>query len=302
MTSQLQTKITKGQFVLTAEVVPPMSTRPEKLLEVVNPLVGLADAANVTDGAGARAHLECVVAAHFMKQAGLEPILQLTGRDRNRIALQSSLVGAAALGLYNVMFLTGDDPKQGDQPDAKPVFDLDSSGLLRTAASIRDKGELPHGQKVDGAAPFFIGASDVPVDPPADWQPTSLIKKLDAGAQFAQTQFCMDAGIVRRYIQRLGDLGVLDRVSILIGVAPLASAKSARWINGNLFGSIIPESIIDRLEKAEKPKAEGRRICVEFLQELAEIKGVGGAHVMAPLNESALPAVLAEAREKLKLS
>ena len=294
--SQLQTKLAAGKFVLTAEVVPPMSTRPEKLLEVVEPLVGLADAANVTDGAGARAHLDCVVAASFMLKAGLEPILQLTGRDRNRIALQSALVGAAALGIENVMFLTGDDPKQGDQPDAKPVFDLDSSGLLKIAASIRDKGELPHGQKVDGPAPFYIGASDMPVDPKPDWQPTSLLKKLDAGAQFCQTQFCMDAGVVKRYLARLDELGVLSRVKLLIGVAPLASAKSARWIVGNLPGSIIPDAIIDRLEKAEKPRAEGRRICVEFLQELSEIKGVGGAHVMAPLNESALPATLSEAR------
>jgi methylenetetrahydrofolate reductase (NADPH) len=297
LSSNLQARLAAGAFVLTAEVTPPLSTRPQDLLAKAAPLKGLADAVNVTDGASARAHMDSVVAAFLLKQDGTEPILQLTARDRNRIALQSALVGAAALGVVNVMFLTGDDPKQGDQPDAKPVFDLDSSGLARTAASIRDQHALPHGREVAGEAPFFIGVSDAPVDPKPDWVPAGLKRKIEAGGQFAQTQFCMDTAVLRRYLTRLREHGV--ELPLLIGVAPLASAKSARWIQQNLFGSIIPDAMIERLEAAAKPKAEGRRICIELIQELAEIPGVAGAHVMAPLNESALPEVLAGAREVL---
>jgi methylenetetrahydrofolate reductase (NADPH) len=197
------------------------------------------------------------------------------------------------------MMLTGDDPKAGDQPDAKPVFDLDSSGLMRTAASIRDKGELPHGRKVGGRAAFLIGCSDVPIDPKPGWAPEALRRKIAAGAQFMQTQFCMDLDLLRRYIACLGEHGIaLGRdVHLLVGVAPLASAKSARWIRENLFGSVIPDAIVQRLESAPDPKREGQRICVEILRELATIRGVSGAHIMAPLNEASIPDVIRAVRD-----
>ena len=265
-------------------------------MERAAPLKGLADAVNVTDGASARAHLEATVAASLLLQSGIEPILQLTCRDRNRIALQSQLVGASALGIVNVLALTGDDPKQGDQPDAKPVFDLDSTGLVATAAAIRDNHQLPHGRAVGGDPDYFIGVADSPIDPPDGWQPTSLRKKIDAGAQFAQTQFCMDTGVLRRYLARLGELGLLADFKILVGVAPLASAKSARWIVSNLKGSIIPDWVVARLEAAADPRLEGEAICGELLAEMREIPGVGGAHIMAPLNDAAIPRVIAKAR------
>src|SRR5262249_18014658 len=151
---------------------------------------------------------------------GVEPILQLTCRDRNRIALQSDLIGAAALGVRNLLMLTGDDPRAGDQPDAKPVFDLDSRKLVETAATMRDRSELPYGRKVAGHADFFFGVADSPLDPPGGWRPVSLQGKIAAGAQFAQTQFCMDAEIARRYITRLREDGLLDRLYMLIGIAP----------------------------------------------------------------------------------
>lgn len=292
----LRQKIEAGTFVLTSEITPPLSTDPNDLLERGKPMNGLADAVNVTDGASARTHLESTVAAYLLKQSGIEPILQLTCRDRNRIALQSQLVGAAALGIENILALTGDNPKAGDQPDAKPVFDLDSSQLIATAACIRDKHELPHGRAVAGKANYFIGAADAPVDPKDDWKPTSLEKKLNAGAQFTQTQFCMDTGVLRRYLARLEQHGLLGRVSILVGVAPLASAKSARWIRDNLPGSIVPDWIVERMENASEPKAEGEAICVELLKEMKEIRGIAGAHIMAPLNESAIPRVMAKMR------
>lgn len=293
--STLRDKLRAGQFVLTAEVTPPLSSDPADLLRRAAPLQGLADAVNVTDGAGARAHLESTIAAHLLAQHGIEPILQLTGRDRNRIALQSQLVGAAALGIVNVLALTGDDPAQGDQPDARAVFDLDSTGIVTTAASIRDKHQLPYGRPVGGEADFFIGVADAPVDPPETWQPASLKKKIEAGAQFTQTQFCMDTQVLRRYLARLKAEGI-ENFFVLVGVAPLASARSARWIVDNLKGSIVPSWIADRLERASDPKAEGEAICVDILQEIREIAGVSGAHVMAPMNDAAIPRVIERAR------
>jgi methylenetetrahydrofolate reductase (NADPH) len=265
-------------------------------LNHVAPLRGLADAVNVTDGAGARAHLDTLTAATLLARAGLEPIMQLTCRDRNRIALQSMLLGAAVQDVRNILLLRGDDPRAGDQPDAKPVFDLDALALLNTAVSIRDRAQLPHGQPISGKATFFIGAADMPIDPASDWEPTGLLRKVNAGAQFVQTQFCMDANVVRRYMTTLAKYGIPQRVHFLIGVAPLASARSARWIREKLFGSVIPESIIARLEGASDSKAEGRRICVELMREFREIPGVSGVHIMAPLNEAAVPEVIAEFR------
>jgi methylenetetrahydrofolate reductase (NADPH) len=289
---KLRSILESRRFAITAEVTPPLSTDPADLLAKSLPLRDLADAVNVTDGASARAHLDALVAATLLRQNGIEPVLQVTCRDRNRIALQSELVGAAALGVTNVLFLTGDDPKKGDQPEAKPVFDLDSVSLVRTAVSIRDKGELPHGRKVAGRAPYFVGVADMPIDPPAGWAPEGLRKKVDAGAQFAQTQFCLDVAVVRRYVARLAEHGLTERLYLLIGVAPLASARSGRWIKENLFGAIIPDALIERLEGAAEPKLEGQRICVELLHELATIPGVAGAHIMAPLNDAAIPQVI----------
>ena len=290
--SRLRALLAAKKFALTAEITPPVSSDLAELLAKAAPLKGLADAVNVTDGAGARPHLDSMVAALALLKEGLEPILQVTCRDRNRIALQSQLLGAAALGITNLLLLKGDDPRAGDQPDAKPVFDLDTAALAATAAGIRDRGELPYGRKVGGSADFFIGVADSPVDPAPDWRPVGLTKKLEAGAQFAQTQFCMDAPILRRYVARLRESGVGDRIPLLIGVAPLASAKSARWIKQHLFGSIIPEWMIERLEQASDPQAEGRALCVDLLKEYAEIPGVSGAHLMAPLNERAISSVI----------
>ena len=290
--SRLRALLAAKKFALTAEITPPVSSDLAELLAKAAPLKGLADAVNVTDGAGARPHLDSMVAALALLKEGLEPILQVTCRDRNRIALQSQLLGAAALGITNLLLLKGDDPRAGDQPDAKPVFDLDTAALAATAADIRDRGELPYGRKVGGSADFFIGVADSPVDPAPDWRPVGLTKKLEAGAQFAQTQFCMDAPILRRYVARLRESGVGDRIPLLIGVAPLASAKSARWIKQHLFGSIIPEWMCERLERASDPQAEGRALCVDLLKEYAEIPGVSGAHLMAPLNERAISSVI----------
>jgi methylenetetrahydrofolate reductase (NADPH) len=298
--SGLEKAIASGRFVLTAEVTPPVSCDRDDLLAKALPLKGLADAVNVTDGAGARAHLGAQAAATILLANDIEPVLQLTCRDRNRLALQSDLLGAAALGLRNLLVLRGDDPTAGDQPDAKPVFDLDSGALIQTAVGIRDRGELPSGRKVIGKADFFIGAADMPIDPPAGWTPKSLQGKIAAGAQFAQTQFCMDIEVVRRYVARLAEHGLTERIAILIGVVPLKSGRSARWIKEHLYGAIIPDDIVERLEYAGDAAGEGRQICVDFIEQLATVPGVAGAHVMAPNNEAAIPDVIARARNIVK--
>jgi methylenetetrahydrofolate reductase (NADPH) len=289
----LKDKLATGRFVVTAEIAPPATCDAGDLVTKAAPLKGLADAVNVTDGAGARAHLSPVAAAAILLQNGIEPILQLTCRDRNRLALQGSLMGAAALGVRNLLLLKGDDPKQGDQPDAKPVFDYDTAALTAVAVAIRDKGELPTGKKVGGRADFFIAAADVPIDPPAGWEPKSLKAKLAAGCEFVQTQFCMDVAVVRRYMARLAEHGV--KVPFLIGISPIRSAKSARWMREKLFGTIIPDAMVARLEAAADPIAEGRKLCIDLMRELATIPGVAGVHIMAPGNEAAIADVIKDA-------
>jgi methylenetetrahydrofolate reductase (NADPH) len=297
--SGFEAALRAGRFVITAEIAPPVSCDGADLLAKAAPLKGLADAVNVTDGASARAHLSAPIAAAMLVQSGIEPILQLTCRDRNRIALQADLMGAAASGVHNLLLLTGDDPKAGDQPETKAVFDIDSTALTAMARLMRDRGELPTGRRIGGAAHFFLGAADLPIDPPPQWQPQKLAAKVAAGAQFAQTQFCMDAGVVRRYAQRLAEHESTRGLFLLIGVAPLRSAKSARWMKQHLFGTIIPDRVIGRLERAADAEAEGQRICAELIEELASIPGVAGAHVMAPANEAVVPRVIEAARKRL---
>src|SRR5581483_4250173 len=188
--------------------------------------------------------------------------------------------------------LRGDDPSAGDQPEAKAVFDLDPRSLLSTARRLRDSGELPTGRKVSGKFDFFLGSADNPIDPPPGWNPTGLQSKIDAGAQFVQTQFCMDAGVLRRYMARLAEQSMTAKLSFLIGVVPLRSAKSARWIKEKLFGAIIPDPLVDRMENARDPLAEGARICTDVIREMAGIPGVAGVHIMAPGNEAAVPDII----------
>ena len=294
--SRLAALLRAGRFAVTAEITPPASGDPDILLERALPLRDLADAVNVTDGAQARASMSALAAAAILVRHEIEPILQMSCRDRNRIALQSDLLGASALGIRNLLMLRGDDPAAGDQAEAKPVFDLDTQALVTTAVTMRDRGELPSGRALRDRPHFFIGATDAPIDPPPAWKPDKLKAKVEAGVQFVQTQFCMDVDVMKRYLRRLDDEGLGGRLSILVGIAPLASAQSATWMRENLFGVIISDAIVRRMEQAREARAEGRRICVELMQEFRALPGVAGVHVMAPRNESALAPTLAEFR------
>jgi len=289
----LERVLRAGQFSLTAETTPVATTDAAALVERCRPLKGVADAVNVTDGATAKPHLSSLVVAGALARAGIEPVLQFTVRDRNRIALQGDLLGAAALGIPNILALTGDDPKRGEEPDAKPVNDLSSTALLALARKMRDEGKLNSGRDIAGPPRLFLGAADAPLDPKPEWKPDSLLGKIAAGADFAQTQYCFDLAMLRRYMARLGEHGIPEKVFILVGIGPLASAKQARWMHENLWGVSIPEPIIKRLDGAADQKAEGRKICAELIQELATIRGVAGAHLMAPRQEAEMAAAIA---------
>lgn len=282
MPSKLQSRIKSGKFTVTAEIVPPLSASGDKLLAEAADLGSDVHAINVTDAAAGRTTMSSFAAAAILAGKGYEPILQVTCRDRNRIALAGELLGAAAQGVSNVLVLHGDDPKGGDQPDTKAVFDLNSRELMAVIRGMRDKGELPSERKIDPAPDFFIGGADVPRAPDADWQSGPLLSKVEAGAGFVQTQFCFDVDVGKQYMQRLVDEGITENLGVILGVGPIRSAKSARWMNENLFGVTVPEAVIERLEQADDGKLEGKRFCAELIQELREIEGVAGVHIMAP--------------------
>ncbi len=257
--SGLREKLASGHFAITAEVAPPASADPEGLLARVRPLVGFVDAVNVTDAASARAAMGALAGAAILVREGIEPILQITCRDRNRIAIQGDLLGAAALGIRNILALAGDDPKAGDQPDAKPVFDLNTTALYRHGRRDARQGRAAVRPRDRGQGRFLLGAADAPIDPQPGWEPKGLKAKMDAGAEFAQTQFCMDIGVVRRYAARLTEAGILPKLKMLIGVTPFSSAKSAIWMREKLFGTIIPESMIKRMERPPIRRPRARR-------------------------------------------
>ena len=282
-----------GRFAFTAEVTPTASAGRDSLLKRALPLQGVVDAVNVTDGASARVAQSNLAAAAILVAEGIEPVLQMTCRDRNRIALQGDLLGAGALGVRNILLLTGDDPSAGDQPEAKPVFDFDVRSLMRAAAEMRDHALLPSGRQVEEPASFFIGGADMPMAPEAGWTPDGLEAKIAAGAQFVQTQLCFDIELIRAYIGAVRDHGLTKKLAVLIGLGPLASARSAIWMRDNLFGVVIPDALIARMEQASDAKREGIAICAELLQQISEIDGIAGAHLMAPANSAAIPDAVA---------
>jgi methylenetetrahydrofolate reductase (NADPH) len=278
----LRDKLAGGKFVITAEVTPPLSASADVLLARVEPLAGLVDAINVTDAPGARTAMSSFAAAAILARQGIEPVLQITCRDRNRIALASDLLGAAAQGIENLLILHGDDPGTGDMPDAKPVYDLDSRELMALARDMSEQGVLPSGRPIEPPPRFFIGCADTPLDPPADWVPNGLEAKIAAGARFAQMQFCFDLDLVRRYFARLKEAGITEQLGLIVGIGPLLSAKQARFMHDNLFGVSIPESVIERLDMAGDERAEGLAICAELIAGLSDHRWRAGVHVMAP--------------------
>ena len=279
---RLKAAIDSGDFVVTAEITPKLTTDGAEILEQARPLKGRVHAVNVTDGAGARVTMSSLAASALLARDGIEPVMQMTCRDRNRIAISSDLIGAAALGIENILVLTGDDPTVGDEPDAKGVFDLRAEDIIALACRMRDSGHLASGRELHNRPTFCVGAVDLPIDPAPDWKPDRLAVKIKAGAQFVQTQFCFDPSLAKRYFQALGEHEILDRTAFIVGVGPIASARSARWMNDNLVGVSVPESVIQRIEGADDQAEEGRRICIDLIEIYKELPGVSGVHIMAP--------------------
>lgn len=285
-----------GQFTVTAELSPPDSADPEEVFEKARIFDGSVDAMNATDGSGANCHMSSVAVCAILRRANYSAIMQVSCRDRNRIAIQGDVLGAAAIGVASILCLTGDGVQAGDHPQAKPVFDLESITLLSMLRKMRDESQFQSGRKITRPPRVFLGAAENPFMPPLEFRPLRLAKKIEAGAQFIQTQYCFDVERLRQFMTRVCDLGLNEKVFILVGVGPLASARAAEWIRQHVPGVHIPDGIIKRLAGSSNQKQEGKKICIEMIQQVRDITGVSGVHVMAYRQEELVAEIIQESR------
>ena len=292
--SLFQKKLLDKDFVYTAETTPPDASNKETLLKNVMPLKDVADAINITDSPGAKAHRSSLTAAIILAQNGMEPILQLTVRDRNRLALQGDLIGASALGVHNILCLKGDDPKNGDQPETAIVNDIDSLTLVSMANMMRREKKFPSGRVIDPSPKLFIGGAEVPTQGKPNVK--KILDKISKGVDFFQTQYVFDPKILNEYMKVLGDAGILEKTNFIIGLGPFASAKSAKWMNDNLFGVDVPDTIIKRLESVKDQKQESNKICIELIEAFRNIQGVKGVHLMGHKKEQVIAEIIKESK------
>src|SRR6218665_1097377 len=278
---RLERVLRRGEFAVTAELNPPDSADPQDVYERAKVFDGWVDGINAVDASGANCHMSSVGICALLTRMGYAPIMQIACRDKNRIAIQGDVLGAAAMGVTNIMCLTGDGVQAGDQPGAKPVFDLDCMSLLETVRIMRDNSKFLSGRKLTTPPQVLLRAAINPFAPPYDFRPYRLAKKIEAGAQFVQSQYCFDIPMFKQYMNKVRDLGLDEKCCILVGVGPMASAKTAKWIRSNVPGIHIPDSVIARLEGAQDQKKEGKQLCIDIINEVKEIEGVSGIHVMA---------------------
>ena len=294
--SNLQKLLTNECFVITAEVSSPDASTHSTLIQRLAHLKNSCDAVNATDASGAHCHISSVAASKIMLDNGIEPILQISCRDRNRIAIQGDVLGAHALGIRNILCLTGDGVETGDHPEAIAVFDLDSITLLQTISHLKNKGAFLSGRKLENQPDLFLGAASNPFAPPFDFRPFRLKKKIDAGCQFIQTQYCFDIPRLKKFMGTVRDLGLDKQCYILVGVGPLKSASTAEWITKNIPGVMIPDETIGILRRTptEFQLQEGKKICIDIINQVRSIKGIAGVHLMAYLLEHTVPEIIAE--------
>ena len=293
--SALAHRFERGEFIVTVEIAPPDSPDPEALLARARPFAGLVDAINITDGAGANCHMSSVAAASVLAAAGFTPVCQVACRDRNRIALQGGVLGAAALGVRQVLCLTGDDVSQGDHPDARPVFDLDAVNLLHILHGMTSRGEFASGRRLERAPQLLLGATANPFVPPYAERVDNLERKIDAGARFIQTQFCFDLDRLQAFMDAVRARGLHRRAAIVVGVGTLPSARALRWMADHVPGVHVPLAVTERIAAAADPRAEGCRMAVETIHALRAVEGVAGVHLMGHKNEAALARIIVEA-------
>ncbi len=280
--SNLEKILEKGLFAVTGELGPPKGNDIEVVEKKAEFLRGCVDAINITDNQTAIVRMSSVATGALLIQMGLEPVMQMVTRDRNRIAIQSDIFGATALGIKNLLCLTGDHQSFGNQVDAKNVHDMDSIQLIDCVRTMRDEGTILGGEeKIEGQIEMFIGAAANPFGDPFEFRVIRLAKKVSAGVDFIQTQCIYDMKRFKEWMKMARDLGLHEKVHILAGVTPLKSAGMARYMNKNVSGITIPDGLIDRMAKAQKPAEEGIRICVEQIEELKAMEGIHGVHIMA---------------------
>lgn len=293
--SNLEKVLETGKFAVTAEIGPPKSANPEVLRRYARMLRGHGDAFNVTDNQTAIVRMSSLASALFCIQEGTEPVLQMTCRDRNRIALQSDLLGASALGIRNVLCLSGDHQTFGNQRESKNVFDIDSTQQLQIFRMMRDEGKIWGGEELDEAPKVFLGAAENPFADPFELRVVRLAKKVVAGADFIQTQAIFDMERFERWMVGVRDRGLDEKVHILAGVIPLKSLGAAKYMKTRVPGMIIPDYIVERMKKANDAKSEGIKICVEQIEHLRTMKGVHGVHIMAIAWEEKVPEIVQKA-------
>jgi 5,10-methylenetetrahydrofolate reductase len=292
--SHLHALLQAGEFVVTAELQTSDSARPARIAELAGTLQGKVDAVNCTDNSAAHAHIAAIASARLLLDEGVEPVMQLVCRDRNRLALQADLLGAAALGVRNVVCMTGDDVSAGDHPETKPIYDLDSVHLIRMAKIMRDQGTYLSGRALTDAPSFLIGAVENPFAPPLEFRPMRLGTKIEAGAQFIQTQICFNLDKLRLFMSRCGELGLLEHVWVLAGVFVPSSASGTRYLRDQVPGVDVPDEVMGRMASVppEAQKEEGIRIALEIVEAVREIPGISGIHLMTINHEEAIPSVV----------
>jgi methylenetetrahydrofolate reductase (NADH) len=295
--SGLHRVLLDGGFAVTAELETTDSADPGSVYGLADALRGHVDAVNCTDNSAAHTHVSAVAAARLLIDRGVEPIVQLACRDRNRLALQADILGAAALGVRNIVCMTGDDVSAGDHPEAKPLYDLDALHLLRIARIMRDSGTYLSGRALTDPPNVLVGAVENPFAPPVDYRPMRLGKKVEAGAEFVQTQICFNVERMRTFMARAAELRVLDRVWVLGGVFVPRSARAVRYLRDHVPGIDVPEEVVRRMEAvpADRQREEGIRLALELVNEVRTIPGVSGIHLMAIRNHEAILRVIDEA-------
>ena len=290
--SNLEKLLRKGEFVVTSELGPPRGASREAVEKKAELLKGYADAFNLTDCQTAMVRLSSIASGAILLDMGMEPVVQLTCRDRNRIAMQSDILGAAALGMKNLLCLTGDHQCFGDHPEAKGVFDLDSINQLDMFRQMRDEKKFQSGEDLKTEEPkLFLGAAENPFADPFQYRAARLAKKVKAGADFIQTQIIYNVEKFEEWMSMVRAMGLHKKVSILAGVTPIRSLGMAKYMKKNVPGMDVPDELIKRLEGAEKKKAEGINICLEVIERVRQIEGVSGVHIMAVEWEEIVPEI-----------
>lgn len=296
--SNLEKVLAAGHFAVTAEIGPPRGPDPEAMIKKAEILKGLADAYNVTDNQTAVVRMSSIAGSKLLLDAGLEPVMQMVCRDRNRIAMQSDLLGAAALGLKNVLAISGDHQGAGahgklkGHPGAKGVFDVDSIQLLAILKGMRDEGVQESGDSLSSKPGFFIGAAWTPLGMPIPFRVVRLAKKIKAGADFIQTQAVYDVKAFAGQLAKAHDQGLTEKAAILPGIIMPRSAGMLKYMNANVPGVVVPDDLIARMKDAADPQAEGFKVTIELIQAVKELPGVKGVHVQAIEAEELLAEII----------